>query len=144
LGFSLLTYRRDAQSVLGPFVVNTTTATSADLVSFTCSSLISANASDSQFQNWWGYLNASTGVNLAAGRAVAKDVGFDPDAGSVTMARAFSTNVTSGMGFELSSKLPAVTDDMGIRGVREIVNEVLLTMPPIDMLPVSGVTALSA
>ena len=125
-------------------MVQTTTTAASDLVSFTCSALVSANASDAQFKGGWAYLNASTGANLATQRKVASSAGYDPDAGSVTVARGYSTIVTSGIGFEISTKLPAITDDMGIRGVREIINDTLLTIPPIDLLPVSGVTSQSA
>lgn len=141
MGVTLLVYRYDAQAELGPIVVNTTSTAASDSVSFTCASLVSANAQDSHFQHWWAYLRATTGANLAACRSVANDGGYDPSSGSVTAARAWSTAVTSGMGFELSSKLPAVTDDLGVRGIREIVNDVMLSMPPIDLLPVTGVTA---
>lgn len=141
---SLLTYRRDVQAELGPFVVATTTTAASDSVSFTCSSLVSSNAASSQFKGGWAYLNASTGANLSASRKVLAVGGFDPSAGSVTVARAFSTAVTSGVGFEVSLKLPAVTDEFGVRGVREIVNDTLLSIPPIDLLPVTGVTAQEA
>jgi hypothetical protein len=137
---SLLTYCRDVAVELGPFVVNTTTTASSDLVSFTCSALLSGNACGAQFQSCWAYLNASTGPNLAAQRSILNAGGYDPDVGSVTVARAFSTIVTSGMGFEILSKVPRITDEMGTRGIREIVNDVLLTLPPIDLLPVTGVT----
>jgi hypothetical protein len=141
---SLLAYRRSIAVELGPFVVNSTTTAASDSVSFTCSSLVNANANAAQFQNCWAYLNATTGANLSACRQIATDSGYDPDAGTFTVARAFSTAVTSGMGFEISSKLPAVTDDLGTIGVREIVNDVVSSMPPIDLLPVSGVSQSSA
>jgi hypothetical protein len=144
LGFSLLQYRRAVQVELGPLVVKTTTTAAADLVSFTCASLISANASDSQFKGGWAYLNATTGANLAGQGKIASASGYDPDAGSVTVARSFATSVTSGIGFEISTKLPAITDDMGVRGVREILNDTLMSIPPIDLLPVTAVTAQSA
>jgi hypothetical protein len=142
---SLLVYRRDVQTELGPFVVNTTTTAAADLVSFTCASLVTANASSGNpFRGGWAYLNAATGANLAAQRSVLNDGGYSSDNGSVTVARGYSTIVTAGMGFEISTRLPAVTDELGTIGVREIVNDVMLSMPPIDLLPISGVTALSA
>lgn len=144
MGYSLLTYRRDAQSRLGRFVVNTTTTAAADLVSFTSSALVSANASGSNFQGGWAYLTASTGANLAGQRMISTTSGYDPDNGAFTVARAFATSVTSGVGFEISTRLPAITDELGTIGVREIVNDVMLGLPPIDLLPVSGVTALSA
>lgn len=141
---SLLVYRRAIQAELGPFVVNTVTTAGSDLVSFTCSSLVSANANAATFKNGWAYLNAATGANLAAQRAVANTSGYDPDNGSFTVSRAFATTVTAGVGFEVSTRLPAITDDLGQIGVREIVNDVLLTLPPLDLLPVTGVTAQSA
>jgi hypothetical protein len=144
VGIPLLTYRRDIQSELGLFVVNTTTTGASDAVSFTCASLVSANASDSYFKGGWAYLNTSTGVNLAAQRKIAASSGFDPDAGSVTVARAFSTAVTASTGFEISIKVPALTDELGVKGVREYLNDTLLAIPPIDLLPVTGVTAQSA
>lgn len=146
MGFSLLTYRRDVQTELGRFVVNTTTATgSSDMLAFTCSSLISANATGgSQFTNAWSYLNASTGALLAAQRAVLHAGGYDADAGEIRHARAFGTVVTTSMGFEISTVMPAVTDELGEIGVREVVNDTLLSMPPLDLLPVSGVTSQSA
>jgi hypothetical protein len=141
---SLLTYRRSIAVELGPFVATTTTTGASDLVSFTCASLVNANACGAQFQSCWAYSNATSGALLAAQRQVLNQGGYDPDAGSVTVARAFSTSVTSGMGFEILSKLPAITDDLGTIGIREIVNDTLLTMPPIDMLPMTGVTAKQA
>lgn len=144
MGTPLLTFRRDIQSELGLFVVNTTTTAASDLVSFTCASLVSANASDSYFKGCWTYLNATTGANLAAQRKVAASAGFDPDNGSVTHARAFATSVTSDMGFEISFKIPAITDELGVKGAREWVNDTMLSMPPIDLLPVSGVTSQEA
>jgi len=143
---SLLVFRRDAQVGLGGrFVVNTTTTAASDLVSFTCSSLISANATGGNFfNNAWGYLNATTGANLAAQRDILNAGGFDADAGSFTVARSFATSVTSGMGFEVSTRLPAITSELGTLGIREIANDVLLSMPPLDLLPVSGVTQQSA
>ena len=141
---SLRSYRRAVAAELGPFVVNTTTTAASDATSLICSSLASANAKSTQFNNCWVYLYDSTGANLSACRAVANDGGYDPDTGSMTVARAFSTTVASGVGFEISSKLPAVTDDLGRIGVREIVNGVLETMPPLDLLPVTGTTAQSA
>lgn len=146
MGFSLLTYRRDAAVELGRFVVNTTTATgSSDMLSFTCASLVSANAGGGNlFQSSWAYLNAETGPNLAAQRAVLNSGGYNNDNGSITVDRAYATVVASGTGFEILTKLPAITDDLGTVGIREIVNDQLLTMPPIDLLPVSGVTGMSA
>lgn len=144
MGTPLLTYRRDIQSELGPFVVNTTTTAASDLLSFTCASLVSSNASSSHFQGGWAYLNATTGANLAACRKIASVAGFDPDAGACTVSRAFATTVTADMGFEISLKVPAITDDFGVKGVREYLNETMLAQPPIDLLPVSGVTAQSA
>lgn len=141
---ALLVYRRDIQSEMGLFVVNTTSTASSDLVSFTCASLVSANASESYFKGGWAYLNASTGANLAAQRKIAADSGFDPDNGSVTVARAYSTIVTASMGFEISFKVPAITDELGVKGVREYLNDTLLAIPPIDLLPVSGVTSQTA
>lgn len=141
---SLLVYRRDVQAETGRFVVNTTTTGASDLVSFTCAALVSANAHSSEFRGCWAYLNASTGPNLAAQRKVQASAGFDPDNGSVTVARAFSTAVTSGVGFELSFKVPAITDELGVKGVREYVNDTLLSLPPIDLLPVTGVTSQEA
>lgn len=141
---SLRAYRRAVAAELGPFVVNTTTTAASDAVSFVCSSLANANANSSHFQNCWAYLTESTGANLAACRQIANEAGYDPDTGSFTVARAFATTVSSGVGFEISSRLPAVTDDLGTIGVREIVNDVLGTMPPIDLLPVSGVSQSSA
>ena len=141
---SLLVFRRDAQSRLGPFVVATTTTAASDLVSFTCATLVSSNASDSQFKGGWAYLNASTGANLAGSRMIADSAGYDPDAGSMTVSRAYATIVTSSMGVEVSTRVPAITDDLGTIGIREITNDVMLGMPPIDMLPVSGVTAQSS
>jgi hypothetical protein len=143
MGYSLLQYRRAIAAELGPFVVNTTTTAASDAVSFTCASLVNANANAAQFQNCWVYLNA-TGANLSACRQVATSGGYDPDAGAFTVARAFSTTVASGVGFEITSRLPAVTDDLGRVGIREIVNGVLDTMPPIDLLPVSGVSQSSS
>lgn len=138
---SLLTYRRAIQTELGPFVVATTTTTASDLVSFTCATLVNANAADSQFRGNWAYCaGLSTGANLSAQRQIANTVGYDPDNGACTVARAYSTSVTSGQVMEISSRLPAVTDELGRRGVREIINDVLKTMPPIDLLPVTGVT----
>jgi hypothetical protein len=144
VGVPLLTYRRDIQTELGHFVVNTTTTGASDSVSFTCASLVSANAADSYFKGCWAYLNETTGANLAAQRKVAASSGFDPDQGSVTVARAFSTTVTSGVGFEISFKVPAITDEMGIKGVREYLNDTLLAIPPIDLLPVTAVTSQEA
>lgn len=143
---SLLVYRRDGQTGLGGrFVVNTTTTAASDLLSFTCASLISANATGGNlFNNAWAYLNATTGPNLAAQRDVLNQGGYDADAGAFIVARSFATSVVSGMGFEVSTKLPAITDDLGTLGLREIVNDVLLSMPPLDLLPVSGVTQQSA
>jgi hypothetical protein len=143
---SLLVFRRDAQVGLGGrFVANTTTTAASDLVSFTCASLVSANATGGNLcTNAWGYLNATTGPNLAAQRDILNAGGYDADAGSFTVARSFATSVTSGMGFEVSTRLPAITDDLGTLGIREIVNDVLLSMPPLDLLPVTGVTDLSA
>lgn len=140
---SLLSYRRAVMAELGPFVVNTTTTAASDAFGITCSSLVNANANASQFQNCWVYLNA-TGANLSACRQVATTAGYDPDTGAFTVARAFATVVSSGVSFEISSKLPAVTDDLGVIGVREILNDVLRTMPPIDLLPVTGTTGQSA
>jgi hypothetical protein len=128
---------------LGPFATHTTTTSASDLVSFTCATLVSSNANNAQWKGGWAYLNASTGPNLAASRMVANEAGLDPDTGAMTVARAFATTVTSGIGVELSSRLPAITDEMGTLGVREIVNDTLLTIPPIDLLPVTGVTAQS-
>lgn len=144
MGTSLLTYRRDFQAQLGRFVVNTTSTAASDLVSFTCASLVSSNASSSTFQGAWAYLNASTGANLAGQRQIATTSGYDADNGAFTVARAFSTSVASGVGFEISTRLPAITDDLGMIGAREIINDVLLTIPPIDLLPVTGVTNQSA
>lgn len=144
MGFSLLTYRRAIAAELGPLVVNTTTTSASDSASFTCSALVSANAAGGQFQGCWAYLNASTGANLAAQRQVLNSGGYDPDNGSITVARAFSTSVTSGVGFEIHSRLPAVTDDLGVRGIREILNDTLMTIPPIDLLPMTAVTGQSA
>ena len=139
---SLLTYRRAIQTELGPFVVATTTTAASDLVSFTCATLVNSNAAESQFKGQWAYISGlSTGANLSAGRQIASSAGYDPDAGCMTVARAFSTSVTSGVVVEISSRLPAVTDDLGQIGVREVVNDVLKTMPPIDLLPVTGVTS---
>ena len=144
MGVSLLQYRRAIAAELGRFVVNTTTTTASDAVSFTCASLASANANSSQFQNCWVYLNATTGANLAACRQIANEAGYDPDNGSFTVARAFATVVAESIGFEISTRLPAVTDDLGQIGIREIVNDTLGTMPPIDLLPVSGASQSSA
>ena len=47
---ALLTYRRDIQVELGPFAVHTTTTAAADLVSFTCSTLVSSNANSAQWK----------------------------------------------------------------------------------------------
>lgn len=143
---SLLVVRRDAQVGLGGrFVVNTTTTAASDLVSFTCSNLISANATGgNHFQRSWAYLNATTGVNLAAQRDILSPGGYDADNGSFTVARAYSTIVAATMGFEVSTRMPAITSELGFLGIREIANDVLLSIPPIDMLPVSGVTAQSA
>lgn len=146
MGSSLLVFRRDAQVGLGGrFVVNTTTTAASDLVSFTCSALVSANATGGNlFQHSWGYLNATTGANLAAQRAILSPGGYDADNGSFTVARSYTTTVTSGIGFEVSTKLPAVTDELGTLGIREIINDVMLSMPPLDLLPVSGATSQSA
>lgn len=144
MGTTLLVFRRDIQSEMGLFVVNTTSTAASDLVSFTCASLVSANASDSQFKGGWAYLNASTGANLAAQRKIAASSGFDPDNGSVTVARAFSTIVATSVGFEISLKVPSITDEMGVKGVREYLNDTLLAIPPIDLLPVTAVTAQTA
>jgi len=142
---TLLAYRRAIAAELGPLPVHTTSTAASDLVSFTCASLVSANVSGAQFHSAWVYLNASTGANLAAQRAVLKQGGYDPDAGSVTVARAFSTIVTASMGLEIHTVLPALTDEMGVRGIREILNEdVLPSMPPLDLIPVTGVTAQAA
>jgi hypothetical protein len=141
---TLLVFRRDIQAETGLFVVNTTSTAASDSVSFTCSSLVSANVADSYFKGGWAYLNASTGANLAAQRKIAASAGYDPDAGSVTVARAFATSVTSAMGFEISLKVPAVTDELGVKGVREHLNDTLLAIPPIDLLPVTGVTSQEA
>ena len=141
---SLLVYRRDIQVELGPFAVHTTTTAAADLVSFTCSTLVSSNANSAQWKGGWAYLNASTGANLLGSRMIANEAGLDPDAGSMTVARAFATAVTTSVGVELSSRLPAITDEMGTIGVREVVNDTILTIPPIDLLPVTGVTNQSA
>lgn len=138
-------FRRDVQSELGPFVVTTTTTAASDLLAFTCSTLVNANATGgSLFTNSWAYLNETTGPNLAAQRQVVNAGGYDSDTGEVRVARAFATSVGAGVGVELSSTLPAVTDELGTIGVREIVNDVLLSMPPIDLLPITGVTAQSA
>lgn len=142
---SLLVYRRDAQTELGPFVANTTTTAASDLTSFTCSALVSANATGgSLFANSWAYLNATTGANLAGQRAILNAGGYDADAGAFAVARAFATSVASGVGFEISTRLPAITDELGNIGIREIINGELLTMPPLDLLPVSGVTQQAA
>lgn len=142
---SLLAYRRAIAAELGPLPLHTTSTAASDLVSFTCASLVSANVSGAQFHSAWVYLNASTGANVATQRAILKQGGYDPDAGSITVARSFSTSVTSGIGLEIHTVLPALTDEMGNRGIREILNEdVLPSMPPIDLLPVSGVTSQAA
>lgn len=141
---TLLVFRRDIQSEMGLFVTNTTTTGASDQVSFTCASLASANAADSYFKGGWVYLTDTTGPNLAAQRKIAASSGYDPDAGSVTVARAFSTAVTASTGFEVSIKVPAITDELGVRGVREFLNETMLALPPIDLLPVTGVTSQEA
>jgi hypothetical protein len=122
-------------------VVTATTTAASDLVSFTCASLVSSNANGGQFQGCWAYLFDSTGVNLSAQRSIQNSGGYDADAGSCTVSRAFSTTVTAGMGIEIVSKLPAITDDLGVRGIREITNNVLLNTPPVDLIPITGVTS---
>jgi hypothetical protein len=141
---SLLTIRRAIAVELGPFVVSSTTTAAADLVSFTAATLVSGNACGAQFQHHWVYLNTSTGANLAAQRQVATNSGYDPDNGSITVARAWATSVTSGVGFEILSRMPAVTDELGNVGIREVVNDTLMSVPAVDLLPVTGVTSQEA
>jgi hypothetical protein len=144
VGISLLSYRRSIAVELGPFVVSSTSTASGDLVSFTAATLVSGNACGAQFQHHWIYLNASTGANLSAQRQVATNSGYDPDNGSVTVARSWATSVTSGVGFEILSRMPAITDELGNIGIREVVNDTLMSIPPIDLIPVTGVTSQEA
>jgi hypothetical protein len=141
---SLQTFRRAIAAELGPFVVSTTTTTASDSVSFTAATLVSGNACGAHFQHHWVYLTATTGANLAAQRMVATNSGYDPDNGSVTVARSWATSVVSGVGFEILSRMPAITDELGNIGIREVVNDTLMSVPAIDLLPVTGVTSQEA
>lgn len=141
---SLLAIRRAIAVELGPFVVSTTTTTASDLVSFTAATLVSGNACGAQFQHHWVYLNAATGANLAGQRQIATNSGYDPDNGSITVARSWSTTVTADVGFEIHSRMPAITDELGNVGIREVVNDTLMSVPAVDLLPVTGVTGQEA
>jgi hypothetical protein len=136
-----LQYDLAVQTELGRVVQQTTTTAASDSVSLVCSSLANSNADATQYRGWWSYITG--GLNLGAQREVANSGGYDPSTGGVTVSRAFSTAVATTTGFLLLSTMPITRDERGKIGTRNVVNDVLATIPPIDLLPVTAVTAQS-
>lgn len=135
---SLLTLRRACAVELGPHIVGTTSSVATDTSSFVASTLINSNVNVSRFVGCWAYF--LTAPHDGVQRETLRDSGYDPSTGWVGLSRSLSTICSSAVGFEVLSVVPAITDDMGTVGIREGLNDTLLSIPPIDLLPVTGVT----
>lgn len=138
--FSLLQMRRAVATELGPFAVLTTTTAASTGTAIVCSTLADSDQDTSRFNRAWVYITSGA---LAAQQRRVRDGGYDRDTGQLSLTAAFSTNVQTSVGFEVLTVLPAIRTDENI-GLREIINTVLESHPPIDLLPMTGVTGLSA
>lgn len=115
---TLKAYRQNVQYELGRFLTGTTTSSSLGTTDLICSALADSAGSVSQFDGW--YLLVTSGVRSGDERAMPR-AGVVPASGTLTVGRAFSTPLVTGVDFELASRLPA-TATGGVRGVNFAVN----------------------
>lgn len=131
-------YRRAIWPELGRHAILTTTSSgSTAATTLVCSGLINPNEEATRFEGMW-VLGTQAPI-LGQQRAVLNSSGFAPTSGQVTVVSAFSTMVTSGVEFEVGSVMPAISTDENT-SLLKITNDVLASQPPIDLLPITGVT----
>lgn len=131
--------RRAVWPELGPHLIQTTTSSgSTAATTLVCSALINANSEPTRFEGRW--LLGCTAPILGQQREVRSGSGFALSTGTITVARAFSTQVPTSIEFEVGSVMPAVADDEQT-ALLKVTNDVLATAPPIDLVPITGVTS---
>lgn len=128
---------------MGGYLPLTASSTSADGLSVVCSSLITSTTGLNQRYGGQWLFGIAGGSNeaLSGIQREISPTGYDATTGKLTVIRAFGSTPQTGHKWELYPRLPAIQDDKGKKGLREIINEALSFMVCEDEISIAGVTS---
>lgn len=135
---SLRAYRRGlvGMNQLGPWSLLTTTSASASTDQLVIADLADVDLDTKAHNSVYAYLCDGA---LAGQQRRVKKGGFTASNGTLTMARAYGGTPAIDVDVELLSRLPAIRDELGRTGLREIINWAIEQCPQIVRLDFTGV-----